>query len=427
MRVAALLCAALLLVAGCGGQSAPGTAASPTASTSAGTDAATTTPASTASPTGTADVDDAGAIPVTGGSYPGNATLVFQRVEALMDENVSPPGIVVEFAEDGETNILSNARTPFRTALGIVPAPNRSGGNLTAYTPAHGYTVHLYESVLENETAAEATFAHESVHVVQFKSKWGSTMWGKQKRLSGRMTHDGRQAYYFVLEGSATYVQDRYQREYLPETKPAMERYEEASRNASPLARLSLARYHLGSEYVASRADSPEDLEWVHYQPPVSTEQALHRNHDPIKPLNVDADGGDQWRVGGRDRMGELFLRVALATELNRSAAVAGADGWGDDRRIRYGDPDTDAAANAWVLRWDDEANATEFERTFRRYLGEKATKENGVWVADEGDATYRVDRVSADTVVVLLGNESFVRGTNVSVDSTDVVVVTQP
>ena len=65
------------------------------------------------------------------------------------------------------------------------------------------------------------------------------------------MTHDGRQAYYLVLEGSATYVEDRYQREYLPETEPAMELYREAYRNASPLARLSIAQYHLGNEFVA--------------------------------------------------------------------------------------------------------------------------------------------------------------------------------
>lgn len=72
-----------------------------------------------------------------------------------------------------------------------------------------------------------------------------------------------------------------------------------------------------------------------------------------------------------------------------------------------------------------ERVKATEFSRLFRSYLGGKATQENGVWIADDVNSSYLVERVSEQTVVVFLGNESF--GTTVTAGSANSTVSVDP
>ncbi len=404
MRLVPLACALLIVLAGCGGVLQTPT---PTA----------TEPDETATPTSS--------ITVIGGEYPVDAEAVFERVLNMTEEAVDAPVLYIEEPDAEEPAILDRSVSPFRTALGIVPPErtNDSGTQLGAYTPADGNSVHVYEGVLENETYAESTLAHEFVHTVQFRTDWGSRAWDAQPRVSGHLTYDGRLAYYLLIEGAASFVQHHYEEQFLPNA-PESEAFGQARyENASAHARLNLARYVLGAQYVADRIDSPGDLATLHDDPPVSSEQVLHRNDDSVAYLSIDANDVGEWESRyDRNTQGELFIRVVLRTELNRSAAVAGADGWGNDRRIGY--DNGNATGTAWVLRWDDAANATEFEETFRRYLDAKATTDDGVWQQGAGNASYRLQRLTNRTTVVYLGNESFVRAANATGDTDGFVTI---
>jgi hypothetical protein len=399
MRFAPVACALLLVLAGCG--AAPAGPSPTTTATDAPTPAPTPTP--TDAPTMTAE-----GVEVTIGDLPFDPDPVFERVLALTGEDVEPPDVHAS-GSAGPTNELTPPA--FQRALGV-DEPDEPL-QLAGYVMPSDAGVRIYEHPdAANSTAAvESTLAHEFVHVVQVRNGWTEETRSQLPRIDGELTTDAGYTLGAISEGAATLYQDRYDREYLPSVRPALAGELDQYRNASAYNRLVIAPYALGGEYVEDRVAAGESLESIHHDPPTSTEQLLHRTGDPIAPLNVTTNPEVEWAVVGEDTQGELFLRIVLRTELNRSAAVDAAHGWGNDRRITY--DFGSETGTAWVLRWDDTANATEFERHFREYLAAKATKEDGVWRQDDGDATYRLRRVSDETVAVFLGDESFVRAAN--------------
>lgn len=67
------------------------------------------------------------------------------------------------------------------------------------------------------------------------------------------------------------------------------------------------------------------------------------------------------------------------------------------------------------MLRWDDTANATEFENGVAAYLEQTDTP-----------GPVRVDRVAPETTVLFAGDESFVQDAAASGDNSTVTVTTQ-
>lgn len=404
MRRAALLTALLVVLAGCGGVA----------------DVALTDPApdTTVPPTETPTTD----VQVIGGDLPFEATAVFERVLTLTGERVEGPVVYVEPPEEMARSILDSRRSGFRAALGV-QSPPRDGDatlQLAAYAPTDGNAVHVNEEILANEASAEVTVAHEFVHTVQFQNGWQESVWAVDPSFdAGGISYDRELTYYLVIEGAATVVENEYRRQFAPSTADG-EGLRQAYRNASAHQRLNLARYVIGAEYVGARTDSLRDLADVHRHPPESSEQVLHNSTDPIEHLTVTTTDTGNWTERSRDRQGELFLRVALRTELNRSTAVDAAHGWGEDRRITF--ERGNRTGTAWTLHWDDTANATEFETAFERYLDAKATRNGSVWSQADGNATYRVAEPNDETTVVLLGDDAFVRAATVEATQDDVI-----
>ncbi len=396
MRRAALLSALLIVLAGCGG------------AVTEPPDSETGTP--TATPTPETDVQ------VIGGDLPVDATTTFRRVLNLTGERFEAPILYVDTPEQmasSSSSMLDTGDSQFRAALGITPPAENESAVAAGYAPVDGNAVHLNQAILDSATDTEVTVAHEFVHVVQFRNDWQRSIWDVDPEVRGGTNYDDRFTYYLVLEGAATFVEQRYVAQFLPDLDgrmaPTLAEYE----NASAHERLNIARYALGAEYVTERVDSPRELKRVHRHPPDSTEQVLHNSSDPVETVTVTTTEMDNWTEQTRDRQGELFLRIALRTELNKSTAVDAAHGWGEDRRITFRkDNDT---ATAWVLHWDDAANATEFEAAFDRYLDAKATRNGSVWEQDDGEASYRVVEANDETTVVFLGNETFVRTATVN------------
>ncbi|MFD1525718.1 DUF2268 domain-containing putative Zn-dependent protease, partial [Halolamina salina] len=357
-----------------------------------------------ATPTPTAGVTpDGDGVLIPNDGLPVDPDPVFERVLNLTGQDVEPPTVYT--AESGD--LPPQDASPFYASLGITPPDERVGAAGAATDPS---TVYLFDPALRDEAVTERTLAHEFVHTVQFGMGWKSDLLSTLSE-DRQWTYDVRKTSRLVMEGAATEFEGQYQRAYMPSTEPVT--YTDRYRNASAWNRLLLAPYRYGAPYVEERLAAGDDLAAIHTDPPISTEQVLHGTDDPIAPLNVTAGAVGDWERTAGATQGELFLRVALRTELNRSAAAEAAAGWGNDRRVTY--ERGEATATAWVLRWDDAANATEFERAFERYLDAKATRAGSVWTRPDGNVTYRLERASERTVVVYLGNESFVRAANVT------------
>ena len=399
----AVALAAALLVAGCqapvadsGG--APGTDGSP---------ATDRQPATITVQNGTLAVD------------PG---LVFARVQTVAGTNVTPPERVRAFDNEsayGNASLGGSGLPPFQEAVGLKAGPVENVSNLAlpfaGQTSALG-TVVVYAGPNGTVDDVRLVVAHEFVHYVQFKQ-------GRSAELRQRVdtsTTDGSYVVRSLLEGPAAYTTDAYLERYTDNGTRNAPVYR-AIANALPpghVARYGNSQYVEGTEYVASRVDDPADLPRVYDAPPTTSEQVIH-NHtaDEEPPVALDAtvEPAEGWREVGTDRLGEAFVRTTLAVGVAQARADRAAAGWGNDRLYVYRAPGQRPASYAWAFAWDDAGEAAEFERALRAYLDARGERREGRWVVDDA-LTARVFTPSERSTVLLLGNESFVAGTDASV-----------
>ncbi len=373
--------------------------ASPTA-TPAPTMSATATPASTATPTPSTPTPVAapGRIQVTSGSLPVNATLVYERTAHLLGTDVAGPERVELVSLDPGTN-----RAPaFYRAFGLT----RTGGNATAAAFVGDPSVVFFNRAFADDPVfVEHVLAHEYVHVVQFRTgavdTFGLVFGGGIDRSAARTA---------AVEGAATYVQERYWREYLQEGESPAANVRADHRNATGLARYSFAPYRFGYDYVNASVDSPTRLRQVYRDIPETTEAILHpERNDSLVPLSVRIeDGPGAWNstvAPPPTRVGELFLRTALATELGEARAAGAADGWGNDTRRSFTGAEGERAF-VWTIRWDDAAEAAEFADAFREWAdprGERVGTDRRA-----GEWGYALDRPAPRVTAIRVGAPSF-------------------
>jgi hypothetical protein len=430
VRLPALLLTLCVVLAGCGGVGYQSEYAerspSPAVETETATDSTTVTPPTTATttPTGTSsppprtatatptaagneDVLDpilgpperSARIEVRGGTLPVNATLVYERTAALL-ETESPGPRVVQLLE-----VPTGTSEPpeFYRMFGLT----RTGGNGTvAAFVSDPSTVYVNERVADDAVYVEHVLAHEFVHVVQFRERVVSTL-----GLVFGGSIDESAAERAVVEGSATYVQERYWRTYQDEGRSPAAGIAASHRNATGLSRYAFAPYRFGYAYVNATVDSPARLNRVYRAMPRTTEAVLHPGRgDALVPLDVRvADGPGGWNrtlAPPRTRVGELFLRSSLANELGEARAARAADGWGNDTRISFADA-SGARGHALVTRWDDAGNATAFAEAFRAWADVRAERvDTDRW---RGEWTYALDRPTPRIVVLRVGPAGFV------------------
>lgn len=405
-RWRAVLVVCCVLLAGCGG---PAAVDSPTGSTPAGSpgsptstvDAPSSTPTpGTTSPT-PAPAPEVSTVEVEGESLPANATAVWDRVKGFRGygDTTFAPTVEVRPLPD-RTNEFSYVSPPeFGQRMGVGTA-RFDPANVTNPGGMEGMdgSVVVYP-VNGSGPEVEAVLAHEYEHLLQ------------PDQVADDPTVDTA-----ITEGGAAYVEAEYADRYLSAVDPVADlrdAYLNASRGGD---RYRLAHYYFGYRYVDARIDSPRNLSTVYLDPPETTEELLHGlppGSEPPASLPVVANGstGHQWR------MGELFLRVSLSTELGESDAAAAAAGWGNDVLVT----DDEGAGYVWLVRMDDEADAAELATAFQRFLDEKATRDGDLWRAD-GDA-YRLDRVDEETFALVVGEPGFVRDAAVSGDGETVHV----
>lgn len=312
MRLAAVACCLLLVVAGCQGLPADGSETRDPASTVQTTSPTTAEPSteSTGSPNTSAQTTESPrTISVEGGSLPYDPDDVWARVESMRGVDVGKPLTVRVESISGD---LASDPPPFDRALGVEAPPEPLLARGVTPTVADGNVVKLDADRIDTRVALEGTLAHEYVHVVQMRNRVPESLWAS---FGDSPTLDDRFAYRAVLEGSADYVETRYRRQYLPDSAGAIEdRY----RNATSTAKRVLAPYYFGARYVNATVESPTALDAVYESPPQTTEELIHRlPPGSEQPAPLDVSVATDLEHTNRGQFGELFARSLFGTGLN--------------------------------------------------------------------------------------------------------------
>ncbi len=373
-----------LVVAGCGGGAPPDAGPRPET-------------------TSTSSTDDR--VAVEGDELPVDADRTLRRVERLLGTNGSAPTVRVREVEprpprenvrSGKFNELMRANVTYPAVDGVAGGTRRSSVELV-YTDA------------ASPGEIERTLAHEFVHVLQpdrLNSKLADRIEPTYRRTTG-----AKFARTSVVEGVAVHVADQYAETYLPNTTTRTAELRDRWDGWSVGLRSYWAPYYYGQRYVQTRLASGATLGDVYANPPLTAEQVLHGfapDEEPRRRLTVNATTpATEWDLTTEDVKGELFIRHVLEAELSAERAKGVAAGWGNDRVFTYYRGAD--AGHVWLLRWDDEANASEFAAGFETYLDRRSARKR----TDNGLA-FDVTRPTPDTVAVVAGAPTFLNDTAV-------------
>jgi hypothetical protein len=414
---------------------ADGTTADGTTADASTTDATTTSTDATTATTTTSTTDDGSRgvgetnsrVAVRGGTLPVNATRVYERVEAVMRTNATAPASIrVTNATafygnaSGTTTGSASGHARLERALGLAQPLTRSrlvGPN--GATVGYG-TVAVYPGANATPASTGALLAHEFAHYVQFRQ-------GREAALAGNLTRprttDGAFVRRAILEGVAVAVGTAYVRRHHPGAETGIERSERAL-DALPEGsafRYTQLAYVAGYEYVLAREDDPASATSVYADPPRTSEQVLHATRDQPVPLSVTVDASDAgYRGGVADRLGEAFLRTALANAQRDAdgtgtaaadapnASVAAA-GWGEDALVVLRRNGT--TSNAWALRFDTARDATDARDALAAVLDARGDRipEDASPHWRLPDATAALHRPANRTLVLAVGTPRFV------------------
>lgn len=421
MRPRSLLVAALTVVvvlqAGCTGlpgqgtpaadgqtgrQTATATAAGTTSPPPEPTRTRTPTPTPGTTPTPVTDVDDH--VAVDGGPLPVNATLVLERVEAMLEVDVEAPTVVVR-NESGSVPGVQPTRV--QRLFGATDTSERiaSCGSIAGGS-AGGDTVTVSVGGLDAQQV-ELLLVHEYLHVVQHQVEGFDAAHDETRRGIPSA----------LMEGGAVYATDVYARRHglsWDGKRPLELRACFYRRSGDGLRDIS-ARYYFAARHFEQRLDGSPNLTAVYTNPPRTQEQlldGLRAGSEPVAALEVTTLTGDRWRIADREHRGELSLRTLLASTLTGERAAAAADGWGESFLVELRDGTETGVA--WTVRFDTRGEADEFANAFADYESV---------VERERNATVRLVRVAPETVVLLAGSASFVDETTVSGTNGNVTV----
>ena len=342
---------------------------------------------------------------MSGGSLPVEYQLVFARIAVAVGRPTVEPPSVVRIESNESMGVGGSTYPEFYRLLGFRVGEEREHALTAAAYVASPDAVVVNEAILADAATAESTLAHESVHVVQFRTGAFENLGGTAAAPPGSTASRLLRA--AIIEGAATYVQGAYVRRYAPEASPPTESLRTRAANGSPSARLGVAPYLAGARYVAARASDPGEVRGVYADPPRTAEELLHDRppgSEPLAALTVRDAPGDGWTSdgGATDTYGELFVRTLLETSVDEPTAADAAHGWDNDVRRRFvaagGGGATDAGY-AWAIRFEDAANATAFAAAFETWRAGRPANAS----------TVRLVRAAPDTAVVLLGDERFV------------------
>ena len=278
----------------------------------------------------------------------------------------------------------------------------------------------FYVLETEEQTAADQTvIAHEYVHALQDQHFDLSPLDDADSNA------DRRLAFRALLEGDATLSTLLYANEHvlaidLLNLMSSVGGVETEALESTPMfIQETLAfPYSAGLEFVSALHDRGgwEEVNAAFEAPPQSSEQILHPelywDEDvPIEvPLgNLASKLGGTWKELDNDVMGELGLRLTLATHIGPAVAAQAAEGWGGDRYalLQTGE----AYVTVFNITWDSEDEATEFFQLYRVTLDHRPDFVQDVpslvgaisdyWWGAENNCVYAVQEGEKVTILV--------------------------
>lgn len=299
--------------------------------------------------------------------YPREKSDFDQRM--LVTMGLAPQGFEIRsFLEDLLTEQVQGAYDPMVRTFFIVP----QGENwLTKALSGDG------------PSQTDLFTLHELDHALQDQH---FDLKGKQLALSeGPRNTDREMGLQALIEGEATLVMMQYQAGDpeavmpmgwmantlgdLPAIVPGMGEFSKA-----PLyfKRSLIMPYYVGMDLVnmVRVMGGWPAVNAMYEDPPVSTEQVLHPEKytylrdDPMEVTLALPETLDGWTSLGEDTGGEFLVGVFL----EQHGAPAAAEGWGGDRLRLYGKGDETFLV--WLIAWDSEDDASEFENSLREAAG---------------------------------------------------------
>jgi hypothetical protein len=367
-------------------------------------------------------------IEVNGAGLPVDPDTVLGRVTHLTGANATPPDSIRVVTPEDRRNASGND-------AGFDPAPaffkmmgvDSEGGLNESEAAAleNGRTalgtgaITMYTGANDSRTV-HYVLAHEFVHYVQTTRDRVVTL-----RNSLDSTTDAQFVLGSLIEGSAVYATDAYIAEHIGGNVTNSELYFDVRERlgAGSYPAYTNSRYIAGWRYIDERDPGADAMDPIYEKPPRTGEQVIHGlapGSEPPRNLSVSTDTGGYRRIG-TDRLGEGFLRIALRNGLDRDRANAAAAGWGNDSLRTYRPRSGGPAAYAWVLRFDDADNRTEFASAFGDSLAARGARGEAGWTVD--GTTFGLRRVGEEAAVVFLGTERFVREASVSGNASNVSI----
>lgn len=359
-------------------------------------------------PTGGEESDE---VKVKNGNLSVDEDEIFTEVQQLLDSDVEPPTITLfsDTQEAYERSFGGKSEGFHRLMIQANSSSLTTHQTPGAYYLADEHTIYVHSGYAsedmnrsERQTLVEI-LVEEYVHAVQYRTN--SFTWNRPDSQDD--STDELLAWQAVKEGGDVYVASEYVDDRFPQGRNLSSTDSRVYHNSSGVRQYFLAPYYFGDRYIRSHADAPSEIWPVYSTPPRTTEQLLHpqtKGEEPIKKLTVRAHTNRVFVRGGKDRQGELFIRLLLSQQLSRENATRAATGWGNDRLVKLWQGDE--KNYAWVLRWDSEADAEEFEVAFERYLTRRGIATEDGW--KDAETHFRVERISNDTVAAFVGTDRF-------------------
>jgi hypothetical protein len=361
-------------------------------------------------------------ITVENGTLAVDPGVVFADLQTVTGTNVVPPEQMTVYDSLEELRNGSAGGVglpPFQRAVGLrterVLNESEARRQFNGAASSLG-TIIIYPGLNSTLDEQRLVVAHEFVHYIQFRTDRLSQLQG----AVDASTTDGRYVVRAMLEGPAVYTTDAYLARFTANGTRNAPLYDSIAARYPDghVARYGNSQYVEGHEYVASRVTDPTELPAVYAAPPNTSEQVIHnlsRTEEPPLALEASVSAPEGWQRAGTDRLGEAFVRTALAVGVSQDRASRAAAGWGNDRLLIYRTAERANASYAWTFAWDDRANATEFEAALEGYLDARGTRSGDRWNLD-GGLTARVVSPSPRTTALLLGAEPFVGEASVRV-----------
>lgn len=327
-----------------------------------------------------------------------NATAVWLRVGSIVNGDTSspPPVAVLPTDRPNETRPVP----PFYESLGATKQPYADTYSWNARYRSDGLVVlRPYPNTSTEEI--EAVLAHEFAHAYQENGEYSVD---NVSHVVPRRS---------VTEGTAELAAWLYAEQYMTgydREDVLTTRYAEAQ----TYRRVGLMPYVHGAQYARKFSDDGAVFEAMYDDPPTTAEQILHGlppGSEPPRQLAASADIDGSWSWERSNRWGEAPLRYALSIGLTREQARSAAAGWGNDRRMRFASGS--ATAWAWVIRWDDAAEASEFRDAIDAYRANVSVP-------------LALHDASPETTVLVSGTELFVRNATVSGTADNVTITVQ-